>query len=133
MICLINRGAFRGIARSKGEAAGGGQNTAEIRENVAKAIRRGDDVEGLGFLQQFVSGIIDIQHRKLDAGRLAHFHGARAPKSMDRGSAGVFSNDREHVAPPRSKILLQNSITSPERYSPLRRAEREPISPPVSI
>src|SRR5205807_7541444 len=68
-------------------------------ETIAKAIWSGHDIEGLGFLKQFVSSIIDIEHRKFDAGRLAHFHGACAPESMDRGSTEIFSNDREQVSP----------------------------------
>ena len=50
MIGLVNRGAVRSVAGPKSQAARSGQNATKVGKNIAKTIRRDDDVEAFRFL-----------------------------------------------------------------------------------
>src|SRR6266566_3797366 len=97
MIGLVNRGAVHSVAGPKSQAARSGQNATKVRKNIAKTIRRDDDIEAFRFLQQFVGSIIDVEQRNVHARGSSDLERACAPQRMNSGETGTFADHHESI------------------------------------
>ena len=96
VIGLIDGVAGLVVIAGEGRAARSEQGRAEISQDVAEQVRRGDHVENLRLADQPVSHQVDVDHAVLDAVLLGGVVGAGLPQPADRGDAGLPSTPRSN-------------------------------------